>query len=178
MIDPKEAETKSQKAPTKKSKESWNGKDYYVSFGEGEGKQRDWEDGVKYGFISAGGGSWYSKTLQTLVPGARIFVCIPGTGYVGVGVVTGTVKSVSEFTVISDGGEVNILDLPHVAENMGKGKDDPELSEYMVAVDWIKSLPRTEAYWEKGMYANQNTVTKLRNRFTLERLIHHFDLEE
>jgi len=28
------------------------------------------------------------------------------------------------------------------------------------------------------MYANQNTVTKLRNRFTLERLYQHFDVDE
>jgi len=28
------------------------------------------------------------------------------------------------------------------------------------------------------MYANQNTVTKLRNKFTLDHLIKHFGLDE
>lgn len=63
-----------------KKKGSWNG-EYYVLFGEGS---RNWEDARKYGFISAGGGSWYSKTLSLLSPGDRVWVNIPHTGYVGV----------------------------------------------------------------------------------------------
>ena len=34
--------------------------EHYVSFG-GEG--RSWEEAVKYGFISAGGGTWFTNTL-------------------------------------------------------------------------------------------------------------------
>jgi hypothetical protein len=34
------------------------------------------------------------------------------------------------------------------------------------------------AVWEKGMYANQNTVTKLRNKFTLDRLAERFEIVE
>jgi hypothetical protein len=30
----------------------------------------------------------------------------------------------------------------------------------------------------KGLFSNQNTVCKLRNRFTLEKLLAHFDLDE
>lgn len=37
--------------------------------------------------------------------------------------------------------------------------------------------PKSEPFWEKGMYANQNTVTKLRNRFTLEKLYAEFAIE-
>ena len=36
------------------------------------------EDAVKYGFVSAGGGRWYSQTLRGLPVGARVFVNIPG----------------------------------------------------------------------------------------------------
>ena len=43
-------------APTvSATKGPWNG-EYYVSFGEDEG--RKWNDAQKYGFISAGGGPW------------------------------------------------------------------------------------------------------------------------
>ena len=180
LIDPHEVETKTSKSSGSKGKEPWNGNDYYVSFGDGEasGSRRDWDDAIKYGFVSAGGGKWYSKTLSKLQPGKRIFACIPGTGNVGVGIVTDTVKPVTEFMVSTDEGDKSILDMPLNAINMGKGKEDPDLSEYLVAVDWVKTLPREKAYWEKGMYANQNTVTKLRNRFTLEKLIHKFELEE
>jgi hypothetical protein len=59
----------------------WNG-EYYASFGYDPKVIRD---GLKWGYIVAGGGSWYSRTLAMLKPGARIWVNVPGSGYVGVG---------------------------------------------------------------------------------------------
>jgi hypothetical protein len=44
---------------------------------------------MKYGFISAGGGEWFSRTLKNLPLGARVFASIPKCGYVGVGTVIG-----------------------------------------------------------------------------------------
>src|SRR5699024_1641140 len=70
---------------------SWDGKSDYVAFGEGH--ERNWDDARAYGFVAAGGGAWYSKTLKQLEPGHRVFVYIPKGngvgGYVGVGEVTG-----------------------------------------------------------------------------------------
>ena len=40
-------------------------------------------------FISAGGATWYSNTLNLLTKGARIWVKVPPSGFVGVGLVTG-----------------------------------------------------------------------------------------
>ena len=45
-----------------------------------------------------------------------------------------------------------------------------------VRVAWQKTVPKEQARREKGMYANQNTVTKLRNKFTLEQLAKLFGL--
>ena len=45
-------------------------------------------------------------------------------------------------------------------------------------VDWIKTKPIEEAIWEKGMFANQNSACKLRNKFTIERLTQIFELNE
>ncbi len=176
LIDPKSAETKTSRASTPKGKENWNGRDFYVSFGEGVG--RNWDDARKYGFVCGGGGRWYSRTLEQLFPGARVFVNLPGTGYVGVGTVLEESVSVSDFTVEVDGKLLPFLEAPHEAENPGRYADDPEMSEYLVRVEWIKALPREEAYREKGLFGNQNTVTKLRNRFTLEKLIQHFALDD
>ena len=95
MIDP--GETQANVAATTKragEKEPWNG-EYYVSFGG----DRPWDDARKHGYISAGGGSWYSQTLKLLSPGDRIWVKIPGTGYVGVGRVTEAVQSVKDFKI-------------------------------------------------------------------------------
>ncbi|MBA7550096.1 hypothetical protein ES705_42602 [subsurface metagenome] len=45
-------------------------------------------------------------------------------------------------------------------------------------VDWKKTIPEQEAYWEKGMRANQNSAFKLKNTFTLNNLLNFFQLEE
>ena len=84
---------------------------------------------------------------------------------------------VKDFQVAVDGIQVPILQAPKKAEDMGEDADDPERSEYLVRVEWSKVFPANEAYWVPGMYANQNSVTKLRNKFTLDRLAERFDLE-
>jgi hypothetical protein len=48
---------------------------------------------------------------------------------------------------------------------------------FIVRVEWVKTLPREQAIWEKGMFANQNTGVRLRDQFTLERLIERFGLD-
>jgi len=176
LIDPHEADIKSCKTSSRGGREPWNGNDYYVSFGDGD--RRVWDDAVKYGFVSAGGGSWYSRTLSQLSPGARIFVYIPQTGYVGVGKVLESVVPVKDFLVEIDGKLTPILQAQINAQNMGNGVDDPELSEYLVRVEWIETLPKEKAFKEAGLFANQNTVTKLRNSFTIEKLVKKFNLDD
>jgi hypothetical protein len=182
LIDPVEVEVgpaRSKPGGPRKQRPPWNGQDFYVSFGESEEyDQRRWEDALRYGFISAGGGLWFSRTLEQLFPGARVFVCIPKTGYVGVGIVKETSQRVSDFKVEVDGVATPILEAPLQATAMGKGADDADKSEYVVRVDWIKALDRDDAIWEKGMFANQNSAAKFRNQFTLERLIELFGLDQ
>jgi len=59
---------------------------------------------------------------------------------------------------------------------MGEKANDSELAEYLVRVEWIRTVDREKAIWDKGMFANQNSACKLTNKFTLERLIERFDL--
>lgn len=93
------------------AKEIWNEQDWYVSFGEESGG-RGWDDARAYGFISAGGGEWFSETLKKLPLGARIFTSIPKAGYVGVGSVTGTAQRFDTAVVIIDGQPRTLADLP------------------------------------------------------------------
>lgn len=174
FIERKEAEVRASRSS--KQGEPWNGTDYYVAFGQGG--ERNWEDARHYGFISAGGGSWYSRTLNMLEPGARVFACIPGVGYVGVGIVSEGVKPVRAFDVEIDGERRPILNVPLRAPAMAQHADDAEKSEYVVRVDWIRTVPVSEAVWEKGMFANQNSCCRLRNRFTLDVLYRRFGLTE
>jgi len=173
MVDPNIIEQQSKQT---KTREPWNQKDFYVSFGADE--HRDWEDARKYGFISAGHGEWYSRTLKQLFIGARVFSYIPHEGYVGVGTVMDTVKLIKDFFVEVNGVERPILECKLVTSDMGKDSNDLALSEYMVKVEWTKTIPRKDAYKEVGLFANQNTVCKLRNQFTLGKLYAFFELEE
>jgi hypothetical protein len=166
-----------------KKQPPWNGVDFYVAVGDGE--ERDWEDLRTYGFVSAGHGDKYRRAMQNLPVDARVWAAIPSSwakggahGYVGVGRVTAEAVPVTEFEVEVDGARVNILDAPLAAGNMGEDADDPEKCEYLAAVEWIDARPRGQAFWETGMYANQNVVTKLRDQATLKLLEEHFDAGE
>ncbi len=87
-------------------------------------------------------------------------------------------QPIGNFTVPIDGRRVPILEAPLLAEQMGDDKEDPALREYAVRVEWIKTLPREKAVWEKGMYANQNSVTRMRSSFTLQRVTEAFALPD
>lgn len=149
----------------------WNG-EYYVSFGVDN--RRCWEDAMKYGFISAGGGTWYSNTLHMLEPGARVWVNIPGRGYVGVGIVTKTAVPMEDFIVKNEAGQdVSIASVSTLVANNPTAKENPETAEYFVAVEWIKTVPMDKAIKEKGFFGNQNSVarpTSAKWNYTVERL--------
>jgi hypothetical protein len=174
LISPEEVEEKASKVKSQNKSEPWNGKDFVVNVDATEDGISSWEDCIKYGFISAGGGKWYSRSLNVLQPGKRVFAMIPKKGYVGVGTVTATSVPIKEFTI--DGK--NIIDLPMKCEGLKRELDNTELTEYMVAVDWHKTKKIEDAFWVKGLRANQNSAFKLRNKFTLEKLIDFFNLEE
>ena len=157
---------------TSKSKEPWNGRDWYVSFGEFPDGRR-WEDAVKYGFVSAGGGEWYTRSIRKLPVGARVFTHIPRAGYVGVGIVTGAPMPFAEATVNIDGQQHRLADLPLDGNYVDEGGDD-----WIVPVRWLKHQSREKAFWKTGLFANQNSATKLRNRFTLEQLTAEFGLDD
>lgn len=169
LIDP--GETQANVAATTKrigEKEPWNG-EYYVSFGG----DCTWGDARKYGFISAGGGSWYSQTLKLLSPGDRVWVKIPGKGYVGVGRVNETVQSVNDFTLQMPSGDRPALDILSNALKLLGGALDAERAEYFVRVDWLDTVAEDEAFSEVGLFGNQNTVcqpTTPKWRHTVDRL--------
>lgn len=170
FIDP--GETQENVATTSKSKsgkEPWNG-EFYASFGYLP--HRSWEDARQYGYICAGGGNWYTQTLKLLNPGDRVWVNIPNTGYVGVGIVNQTVQPAECFVVQTPDGERPCLD---VLEHAGLYKErvNTEKAEYFVGIDWLDTVPLNEAVNEVGLFGNQNTVCRPRDakwRHTVDRL--------
>lgn len=153
---------------TIRQKNEWN-QEYYISFGSGE---RTWEDAMKYGFISAGGGSWYTRTLAMLHQGDRVWVNIPHTGYVGVGLVSGEMIQASHAVLSIDGETVPMKALTLKGTYFYE-ENNPELAEYVVPVRWIKTVPINQAVKETGFFGNQNTVcrpTSGKWQFTINRL--------
>jgi len=176
LRDPTLPETVGETAEGREAAE-WNG-EYYVSFGH-DPQRRVGEDAVKYGFVSGGGGAWYSQTLHMLEPGSRIWVNVPGSiGYVGVGIVEEPMVKVDAFMV--DGANGNRIPITQAAikgPGIGKHSEDSERAEYLVRVKWLKTLPIDKAIREKGFFGNQNTVarpTAPKWDYTVQRLKERF----
>lgn len=160
--------------PSKKS--PWNG-EYYVSFGEFE--DRHWTDAQKYGFISAGRGTWYTQTLSMLSKGDRVWVNIPQTGYVGVGIVEDEAKMSKDQEFMINGVLTPMSKLPLEGDYFYK-KDDPDMAEYVVKINWIKTVDRNKAIKEVGFFGNQNSVCRPTSEkwgYTVDRLKKHWDID-
>lgn len=159
LLDPVEtqisAATTSKRGPG--AREPWNG-EFYASFGHSE--RRNWDEARRYGFISAGGGSWYSNTLSLLNTGDRVWVKAPGYGFVGVGQVTGPREAITDFSISADGAERPATELLEKANYHREFMDDPEHREYFVPVRWLHTVALEEAVNEIGLFGNQNTVCK------------------
>ncbi|RPF47359.1 uncharacterized protein DUF91 [Hydrogenoanaerobacterium saccharovorans] len=154
--------------PCNISNNTWN-HEYYVSFGEGE---RRWNDACKYGFISGGGGPWYSNTLKMLSVGDRVWANIPQTGYVGVGIVTEEFQLAKNALFDTNGKKLGFKDIT-TEGNYLYSIDDEEKAEYNVKIKWTKTTTEKQAVKEIGFFGNQNTVCRPREKkwkFTVERL--------
>lgn len=175
LMDPIQAQTATASSGVEGLAEPWNG-EFYASFGHGLG--REWEDARKFGFISGGGGPWYSRTLGLLKPGDRVWVKVPNHGFVGVGVVTGTSEPARDFKVRNAADElVPVLEAVTPGAFHSQFVDDLEKCEWFVPVKWLDTKPLSEAVYEIGLFGNQNTVcrpTTPRWRHTVETLKQRF----
>lgn len=155
----------------------WNG-EYYTSFGY---ENEVVKDGLKRGYFVAGGGSWYSKTLAMLTPGARIWANVPGSGYVGVGIVTKEMQPVELFQVADEttGQLVPVTQVSTAAATLRTAAANPETADFLVGVNWSKTVDLKNAIHEKGFFGNQNSVARPRSpkwAHTVERLKARFGI--
>ena len=173
LLDPVEAQAAVSK-PKAKSSEPWNG-EFYCSYGHGSA--RSWDEAKKHGFVCGGGGAWYSRTLQLLSPGDRVWVNVPGEGFVGVGRVLSEAVPASQFFISTPDGEKPALEILVKGSYHRELVDDDEKSEYFVSVEWLETKDLGEAIREVGMFGNQNTVCKPTTskwRATVDRLKQKF----
>ena len=171
LMDPEKTQTDAIADTAKAEREPWNG-EYYVSFGHSEA--RSWEEARQYGFICGGGGSWYSGTLRLLKERDRVWVNVPGSGFVGVGIVQSESTPLVDFVLDrNDGTAVPAQTLLSKANYHLEFIDNPDRCEYFVRVRWIATVPLDHAIQEVGMFGNQNTVCAPKTpkwRHTVDRL--------
>ena len=136
---------------------AWNG-ELYANYGDNE--YRSWEDARHFGFISAGGGEWFTRTLRLLEPGKRVWVNRPGVGYVGVGMVSGEPVDARDFMVQTEHGPRRYLDVGHVHPQMREAAEDSERTDKFVPVQWIKTVDESRAIRQNGLFGNQNSAAK------------------
>ena len=156
-------------------KEDWNG-EYYVSFGQDA--NRDWEEARQFGFVSAGYGRKRWGKFEMLSPSDRIWVNVPGRGYVGVGTVKGQFVRARDFTVDVSGESRRFLDVAKAAY-LRDFAEDEDKSEYFVPVEWIVTWPLDKAVKEVGFFGNQNIVCRPRTTawgHTIEQLKSTFEI--
>lgn len=155
-VDPAIAEINIE--PNSGPKEPWNGH-YYCGFGSSE-TGRNWEDARTYGFFSAGGGNWYSTSLQTLGEGDLIWVLAPNVGYVGVGRVLAARQPYEDFVVQVDGKDAYLKDLELLGDYTHPHSADDDTREFFVPVEWLHTVALDEGVKQVGFFGNQHTVCR------------------
>ncbi len=59
---------------------------------------------------------------------------------------------------------------------MSFGEDDDE-REWVLPARWCHAVPCSQAVWEQGWFANQNSATRLRSDVTIEGVLRAFGLD-
>lgn len=143
---------------------------------------RQWEGNRHYGFVSAGQGTVYSNPFRNLEIGDVVFAFISGEGYVGVGVVNQRAVPIRNFNFggltlrdldvddrIITAQEVSydfVPQLTSIRKTLFRNANNDELTDYAVGVEWLRTVPRNNAYWVRGvnLLATMLTSCTLRNQ--------------
>lgn len=110
----------------------------------GENVERNWDDYVQYGFISAGQSERARKAMRGFWTGDIVVAYLNGHGFVGVGRITAPAERIRDV-------EINgrrLLDLDLRCKGMGINSGDSVRSEYVATVEWIEAVPRERAKWK------------------------------
>lgn len=132
---------------------------YYVNVSEGA--HRSWDDCRRFGFVAAGGARNWSEQLERLQPGDVIAAYQRQCGFLGVGIVRERAVPVKQFRYRSKQIQQSDLTEPRLFE----GSDDPERTQYLVAVEWCKSISKPGHFRKNaGLYTPQRVVASLASR--------------
>ena len=124
---------------------------YYYNVGEGP--HRNWDDYVRYGFISAGQGPRWRDAMLGFRKGDVVVAYLKGHGFVGVGRILQEARMIKDVRIDNR----RLLAMPLRCRNMDDHCDDPDKSEYVALVKWERTFSRSEAKWKpkSGLYTTR-----------------------
>lgn len=148
-------------------------REWFINVGEKQGHLL-WEDCVRYGCISAGGGRKYRKAIQKLEPGDIVYAYITGSGYVGYGRVVENAVSAKDFLVES----LPLLEqrLVTIGFEENKDEDNLDITDWIVRVEWLKAYKREQARFFSGAFVHRGTLCKFNQEETLDFLHREFGM--
>jgi len=134
---------------------------YYYNVGDGP--HRKWGDYMEHGFISAGQGERFRDAILGFQKGDVIVAYLKRRknigGYVGIGRITQKAEMIRNVYI----GKKRLLDLPLRCKNMNDNMNDPERSEYVALVKWVKIFPGNQGKWKSrsGLYTTTHVRASL-----------------
>jgi hypothetical protein len=139
---------------------------YYINVGQGV--NRCWDDCNNYNFLSAGQGKNWSDPLNTLEQGDIVAAYLKNHGYVGIGRVIEKAVRVSDFEIDGKLLKEFSLKAPNIFQNC-----DNEKSEYLVKIEWIKSVESKDAKWKSnsGLFTSQLIKASLQSQKTTQEFL-------
>lgn len=126
----------------------------------GEGPHRNWDDYVRFGFISGGQGIRWRDAMRGFREGDVIAAYLKGRGFVGIGIITSEARPVREFRVTGR----SLLDEDLVCKGIFDNCDSNEQCEYVAQVNWVATVNRESAKWK----ARSSLYTTTHIRASLE----------
>lgn len=119
------------------SAQSW-----FVNAGENRG-HLEWEDCVRYGCISAGGGPQYARALQRLKVGDTVYAYVTGAGYVGTGEVSSLAVPIDKFITRPD--NVPLLKRDLSTSEINDQPSNLDFTDWVTGIKWLKTFDREKA---------------------------------
>jgi len=143
------------------------GTDTYPFFvNVGEGPHRNWEDFRQYGFFCAGNGERFAKQMQAIPAGAEVYLYLSQYGYVAKAKTKSIALPMDQYLVNGS----PLKDLPLAAPDAKEHLGNHELCEWLISVEWEKSLDRNDAIRQKGLYVHVATSCRIKDPITVKYL--------
>lgn len=149
---------------------------WFMNVGEKNGKfkERYWEDNAKFGFISLGHGDININLLEKVDVGNYIFAYISKCGYIGYGKVRSKAVMYKDSNLYKKvvNKQINLKNEHFMKEKI----DDIYNCEYIIEIDWLKKLDKTNPIPGGTLYVSPSTFCELHKSKTITELIYEFRL--